>query len=71
MINLADAGGRVMYSYKELSELAGFTSRVYNLLRTLKDLKENKFVSLGPENSLFNIENLKGERKFGYEGIKN
>lgn len=35
MIALADAGGRILYSYKELAELAGRTVRVYNLLSVL------------------------------------
>lgn len=44
MVGLADAGGRIMYSYKELSELAGYTSRVYNLIEVLNDLNSDKFV---------------------------
>merc|ERR1711939_964317 len=35
MLSLADAGGRMMYSIKDLSELAGYTSRVYQLISTL------------------------------------
>ena len=35
MLSLADAGGRMMYSIKDLSELAGYTSRVYTLISTL------------------------------------
>ena len=35
MLSLADAGGRMMYSLKDLSELAGHTSRVYTLISTL------------------------------------
>lgn len=49
MVSLADAGGRVMYSYKELSELAGYTYRVYNMLRVFEDLKEDKY--LQPEST--------------------
>lgn len=47
MMSLADAGGRMMYSYKELAELAGYTSRVYNLLSVLHALHKNQFD--GPE----------------------
>lgn len=35
MLSLADAGGRMMYSIKDLSELAGYTSRVFTLISTL------------------------------------
>ncbi|KAK7223850.1 hypothetical protein V2G26_011853 [Clonostachys chloroleuca] len=35
MLSCADAGGRMMYSIKDLSELAGHTSRVYTLISTL------------------------------------
>ncbi|KAJ3312114.1 hypothetical protein HDV04_003368 [Boothiomyces sp. JEL0838] len=44
MVSLADAGGRVMYSYKELSELAGYTYRVYNMLRVFEDLKAKRYL---------------------------
>lgn len=32
-----------MYSYKDLSELAGYTSRVSLLLDTMKDVRRGKF----------------------------
>lgn len=32
-----------MYSYKDLSELAGYTARVSLLLDTIKDVKTGKF----------------------------
>ena len=35
MLSLADAGGRIMYSIKDLAELAGATARVYTLVATL------------------------------------
>ena len=38
LLNLADAGGRIMYAYKDLVELAGLTSRLYILLSTLLNL---------------------------------
>ncbi|KAK4704990.1 hypothetical protein P7C70_g1219, partial [Phenoliferia sp. Uapishka_3] len=46
LLSLADAGGRLMYSWKDLAELAGYTSRVYALLSTLHDLNANHFTSL-------------------------
>lgn len=38
-----DAFGRVMYSYKDLAELAGYTARVSLLLDTMEDVREGKF----------------------------
>ena len=38
MIAIADAGGRLMYAYKDLLELAGLTARVYTLISTLHAL---------------------------------
>ena len=32
-----------MYSYKDLSELAGYTSRVALLLETMEDVRKGKF----------------------------
>ncbi|KAJ7048582.1 ABC transporter transmembrane region 2-domain-containing protein [Mycena amicta] len=38
LISLADAGGRLMYAYKDLLELAGLTTRIYTLISTLHNL---------------------------------
>ncbi|GAA5853085.1 hypothetical protein JCM8547_000196 [Rhodosporidiobolus lusitaniae] len=46
LLSLADAGGRLMLSWKDLSELAGSTSRVYTLLSTLHDLSDSSYASL-------------------------
>ncbi|KAF9166382.1 hypothetical protein DFQ26_008066 [Actinomortierella ambigua] len=43
MMSLADAGGRMMYSYKEMSELAGSTLRVYNLISVLHQLHAGQY----------------------------
>lgn len=40
LLSLADAGGRLMYAYKDLLELAGLTTRLYTLLSTLLNLKK-------------------------------
>lgn len=37
-MSLADAGGRLMYAYKDLLELAGLTTRLYTFLSTLHAL---------------------------------
>ena len=46
LLALADAGGRLMSSYKDMAELAGYTSRVYTLLSTLHELDVNHYQSL-------------------------
>ncbi|KAI6132351.1 ABC transporter transmembrane region 2-domain-containing protein [Pisolithus croceorrhizus] len=38
LLSLADAGGRLMYAYKDLVEVAGLTGRLYSLLSTLHHL---------------------------------
>ncbi|CAK5279922.1 unnamed protein product [Mycena citricolor] len=43
LLSSSDAFGRVMTSYKDLSELAGYTARVSLLLDTMQDVKEGKF----------------------------
>ena len=39
----SDAFGRVMFSYKEITELAGYTSRVATLLDVMDDIKAGLF----------------------------
>ncbi|KAJ3041333.1 hypothetical protein HDV00_009474 [Rhizophlyctis rosea] len=72
MISLADAGGRIMYSYKELNELAGYTYRVYNMLRVLQDLHDNKYVKseAASQHEHFSLESIRGIFELGYNGIK-
>lgn len=43
LVSSADAFGRIMYSYKEISELAGFTARVTELLDVFTEVKNGKF----------------------------
>lgn len=43
LLSASDAFGRVMYSYKELAELAGYTSRVADLFETMEDVKSGRF----------------------------
>jgi len=42
LLSSSDAFGRVMYSYKELSELAGYTSRVSSLLEALDEVGQGR-----------------------------
>ncbi|KIJ39058.1 hypothetical protein M422DRAFT_781181 [Sphaerobolus stellatus SS14] len=39
LLSLADAGGRLMFAYKDILELAGLSSRLYTLFSTLHALK--------------------------------
>ncbi|KAJ3362249.1 hypothetical protein GGF32_006281 [Allomyces javanicus] len=47
LLSLADAGGRLMYAYKSIAELAGSTSRVYTLLAVLHAMHARKFAADG------------------------
>lgn len=44
LINLAKAIGRIVISYKEIQQLAGYTSLVYEMKEVLDDLAHGKYV---------------------------
>lgn len=44
LLSASDAFGRVMYSYKEIAELAGYTARVHSLLDVLDDVDREHYV---------------------------
>lgn len=44
LINLAKAIGRLVISYKEIQQLAGYTTLVYEMKEVLQDLEQGKFV---------------------------
>ncbi|KAI4142401.1 MAG: hypothetical protein L6R39_004953 [Caloplaca ligustica] len=71
MLSLADAGSRMMYSLKDLSELAGYTSRVYALLSTLHRVHANAYAPprhTPPEP--FSLADVHGTVQKGYDGIR-
>lgn len=71
MLSLADAGGRMMYSIKDLSELAGYTSRVYTLISTLHRVHANAyFAPKDGHAELFSLADVQGTRQKGYDGIR-
>ena len=71
MLSLADAGGRMMYSIKDLSELAGYTSRVYTLISTLHRVHANAyFPSRGTHPELFSLSDVQGTIQKGYDGVR-
>jgi len=43
LLSSSDAFGRIMFSYKEVIELAGYTSRVTSLLDVIDDVQKGKF----------------------------
>ncbi|KAI7879673.1 hypothetical protein K492DRAFT_217006 [Lichtheimia hyalospora FSU 10163] len=43
LMSSSDAVGRIMYAYKEITELAGYTSRVTDLLDVFEDVKAGRY----------------------------
>ncbi|KAI8093058.1 ABC transporter transmembrane region 2-domain-containing protein [Halteromyces radiatus] len=43
LMSSSDAVGRIMYAYKEITELAGYTSRVVDLLDVFEDVKAGRY----------------------------
>lgn len=81
MLSLADAGGRMMYSIKDLAELAGYTSRVFNLMATLHRVqaqaygRNNKYERQKKNKkhhrvSLYSLEDVRGTIQEGYNGVR-
>ncbi|WWC99176.1 hypothetical protein V866_006071 [Kwoniella sp. B9012] len=66
LLSLADAGGRLMYSGKDLAELSGYTSRVYALLSSLHSLNNNIYpenprpASLEEDQPFYDLSNVHG-----------
>ena len=71
MLSLADAGGRIMYSIKDLSELAGYTSRIYMLISTLHRVHANAYYPpRGTHPELFSLSDVQGTIHKGYDGVR-
>lgn len=74
MLSLADAGGRMMYSIKDLSELAGYTSRVYTLISTLHRVHANAYLNLrhrhGFHAELYSLSDVQGTLHSGFDGLR-
>ncbi|KAK6512011.1 hypothetical protein TWF481_000909 [Arthrobotrys musiformis] len=71
MLSLADAGGRMMYSFKDLSELAGYTSRVYTLISTLHRVHSNAYpIPSKGHAELFSMADVQGTIHKGFDGVR-
>ncbi|ROW07663.1 hypothetical protein VMCG_03369 [Cytospora schulzeri] len=73
MLSLADAGGRMMYSIKDLSELAGYTSRVYTLISTLHRVHAGAYHARGRpgnNNELYSLSDVQGTTQRGFDGVR-
>lgn len=75
MLSLADAGGRMMYSLKDLAELAGSTSRVYTLIATLHRVhaygsKSYPRIRNGPSPELYSAQDVRGTMHLDFDGVR-
>ncbi|KAI1342806.1 ABC transporter transmembrane region 2-domain-containing protein [Xylariaceae sp. FL0016] len=70
MLSLADAGGRMMYSIKDLSELAGYTSRVYTLISTMHRVHANAYFPRPSGNELYSMSDVQGTIQKGFDGVR-
>jgi ATP-binding cassette, subfamily D (ALD), peroxisomal long-chain fatty acid import protein len=71
MLSLADAGGRLMYSIKDLSELAGYTSRIYTLLATLHRVNARAYTpARGTHPEIYSLSDVYGTIQKGYDGLR-
>ena len=73
MLSLADAGGRMMYSIKDLSELAGYTSRVYTLISTLHRVHANAYFNSRRSSAqieLYSLADVQGTMQKGFDGVR-
>lgn len=71
MLSLADAGGRMMYSIKDLSELAGYTSRVYTLISTLHRVHADAYhPPPGTRPELYSVCDVQGTVHKGFDGVR-
>lgn len=72
MLSLADAGGRMMYSIKDLAELAGYTSRVYQLLSTLHRVHASAYDRVPGSGPIepYSLADVRGTVQQGFKGVR-
>lgn len=59
-----------MYSIKDLSELAGYTSRVYTLISTLHRVHADAYYSRSGQNELYSLSDVQGTIQKGFDGVR-
>lgn len=69
MLSLADAGGRMMYSIKDLAELAGYTSRVYTLVSTLHRVHSDGYPRSQTAEP-YSLGDVQGTIHSGFDGVR-
>lgn len=71
MLSMADAGGRIMYSIKDLTQLAGYTGRLYDLVAALHRVRANAYHRLAVDEDIdyeeYSLADVKGEYHLGCE----
>lgn len=61
----------MMYSIKDISELAGYTSRVYTLISTLHRVHANAYyLPRGSQPELYSLSDVQGTIHNGYDGVR-
>ncbi|KAF9071860.1 ABC transporter transmembrane region 2-domain-containing protein [Rhodocollybia butyracea] len=65
LLSLADAGGRLMYSYKDILEIAGVTERLYTLVSSLYAVQPASTTSSFPDSTA----EVFGEEIIGLEHV--
>ena len=75
MLSLADAGSRLIYALKDLSELSGHTSRIYTLLATLHRVHASPGSYLpqgrtGQQPEPYSVADAQGTIHRGYDSIR-
>lgn len=71
MLSSADAGGRMMYSIKDLSELAGYTSRAYTLISTLHRAHADAYLPPpGTRPEIYSLSDVQGTVHKGFDGVR-
>eukprot|EP00842_Homolaphlyctis_polyrhiza_P000442 jgi/Hompol1/1399/HPOL_003052-RA len=64
LVSASDAFGRIMYSYREITELAGYTARVSELVDVFDDIADNKFQKTLVSNANVDILKARGVIKY-------